>query len=128
MASSKTETEPPDVEKGQARSERVVPPPARDRGGPGVAGWITALASTVTAGAGIIACGLLMYAIAEVQQAREEVRRVGERVSSLESQVSSLDGTVSGIARSDVLKLDAVMMRGSETWTLPVSSITWSGR
>lgn len=35
---------------------------------------------------------------------------------------------VARIAESDVLKLDAVQMQGSSTWTLPVSSIRWSGQ
>ncbi len=49
-------------------------------------------------------------------------------LSDLETSVDLVSLRVASIENSDVLKLDAVMMRNSETWTLPVSSISWSGR
>jgi len=54
--------------------------------------------------------------------------RVHTDLVSLETSIDSVGIRVGAIGESDILKLDAVMMRGSETWTLPVSSISWSGR
>ena len=54
--------------------------------------------------------------------------RVHSDLVSLETSIDSVGIRVGAIGESDILKLDAVMMRGSETWTLPVSSISWSGR
>ena len=53
---------------------------------------------------------------------------VEESINDLGYKLVLIDAQVSALGNADVFQLQAVKMRGSETWTLPVSSISWSGR
>ncbi len=61
------------------------------------------------------------------------------RLTAVEAELDSMSSTLtatnaklasisSAVDNSPVLKLDVVKMRGSDTWTLPTSSIAWSGK
>jgi hypothetical protein len=50
-----------------------------------------------------------------------ELNGIGYSLDTLESRVGT-------IGKADVLNLNAVMMQGSSTYTLPVSAIDWNGR
>ena len=54
--------------------------------------------------------------------------RVEDRLDEIHFTALDTKWAVKDIQGADVLKLEAVMMKNSQTWTLPVSSITWSGR
>lgn len=57
---------------------------------------------------------------------------IGRTKEDLADQLTSVNTKLSGIYYivddADVLKLGAIKLRGSKTWTLPVASAAWSGR
>ena len=53
---------------------------------------------------------------------------VEESINDLGYKLVLIDAQISVLGNADVFQLQAVKMQGSDTWTLPVSSISWSGR
>jgi hypothetical protein len=84
--------------------------------------------STATVLIGIVQCALLAALCLAVLVCTFEVRELNSKVYELDRGVANLEREVGQIRGSSVLQLDAVKMQGSSTWTLPVSSISWSGR
>jgi len=73
-------------------------------------------------------CVLTGIVATQLGSLNEQVGSLNDQVGQLAFRVSSVESSVDSIGRSPVLQLDTVMMKGSKTYTLPVSSIAWSGR
>ena len=92
--------------------------------GPKVRAAVRAVGGPQSLGVWTVAFLLLLHLFATIGT-NSRLTSVEAELDSIGYSVGSLDRRVGNAA---VLQLDSIKMQGSNTWTLPVSSIPWSGR
>ncbi len=86
-------------------------------------------AGAVASGVGsLVLCLFAILLFLEISLIRRDVESTRAALDANTALIREQNALLASMAASDIYKLDAVMMRGSTTWTLPVSAIDWSGR